>query len=154
MSALVIRNCPFATLLLAFWLAGCESGQNHVPARVATVEGSPSTWAVEGRSDSGLQVRMEPLDGKPALNKFQSWHLIVTDSDDQPVSQARITIGGGMPGHGHGMPTQPQVTRALGEGRFLVEGIKFNMAGDWQFTVIVESAKGTSRLILPFALGY
>ena len=36
-----------------------------------------------------------------------------------------------MPGHGHGFVTQPRVTRDLGDGDFLVEGVKFHMMGAW-----------------------
>lgn len=44
-----------------------------------------------------------------------------------------------MPDHGHGLPTAPRVTRHLGGGRYLVEGMRFNMSGWWRlkFTVTV-----------------
>jgi hypothetical protein len=36
-----------------------------------------------------------------------------------------------MPEHGHGMPTQPEVTQELSGGEYLVEGMKFSMPGWW-----------------------
>jgi hypothetical protein len=37
-----------------------------------------------------------------------------------------------MPQHGHGLPTSPQVTQNLGNGDYLVEGMKFQMPGWWE----------------------
>jgi hypothetical protein len=37
-----------------------------------------------------------------------------------------------MPQHGHGLPTAPQVTEYLGNGDYLVEGMKFQMGGWWE----------------------
>ena len=45
-----------------------------------------------------------------------------------------------MPQHGHGLPTKPRVTRALGHGDHLVEGMKFNMGGWWVVKFHVASA--------------
>ena len=36
-----------------------------------------------------------------------------------------------MPEHGHGFPTVPEVTEYLGDGKYLVEGLKFSMPGWW-----------------------
>jgi hypothetical protein len=48
------------------------------------------------------------------------------------VDDAEITVDGGMPQHGHGLPTSPQVTQNLGGGDYLVEGVKFQMLGWWE----------------------
>jgi hypothetical protein len=42
-----------------------------------------------------------------------------------------------MPQHGHGLPSRPQVTKNLGSGNYLVEGMKFQMGGWWvmDFTI-------------------
>jgi hypothetical protein len=45
-----------------------------------------------------------------------------------------------MPQHGHGLPTQPQVTQSLGNGDYLVEGMKFQMAGWWVVDFNIDSA--------------
>jgi hypothetical protein len=56
----------------------------------------------------------------------------VETADGQPVENAAIVVDGGMPQHGHGLPTQPQVTQNLGGGDYLVEGLKFQMPGWWE----------------------
>jgi YtkA-like len=65
------------------------------------------------------------------IDRMHEWELKVETPDGQPVSGAEITIDGGMPQHGHGLPTEPAVTRELGGGRYLVGGMRFSMPGWW-----------------------
>jgi hypothetical protein len=46
-----------------------------------------------------------------------------------------------MPEHDHGLPTAPQVTRYLGNGDYLVEGIKFLMNGWWQMSFLITAGE-------------
>jgi hypothetical protein len=71
--------------------------------------------------------RLDPI----VIDRMHSWELKVETPDGQPVSGAQITIDGGMPQHGHGLPTEPAVTQELGDGRYLVGGMKFSMPGWW-----------------------
>lgn len=66
------------------------------------------------------------------INQMHSWTLHVETADGQPVENATILVDGGMPQHGHGLPTVPQVTEYLGDGNYLVEGMKFQMGGWWE----------------------
>jgi hypothetical protein len=65
------------------------------------------------------------------INQLHSWTLHVETADGQPVDNAQIRVDGGMPAHGHGLPTQPQVTQNLGNGDYLLEGVRFQMPGAW-----------------------
>ncbi len=65
------------------------------------------------------------------VGDIHSWKLKIETSDGKPVKNAKITISGTMPEHGHGMPTQPKVTKNYGDGTYLVEGMKFSMPGWW-----------------------
>jgi len=47
-----------------------------------------------------------------------------------------------MPEHNHGLPTAPQVTAGLGEGRYRLEGVKFSMPGRWVLRIAVDGAQG------------
>lgn len=47
-----------------------------------------------------------------------------------------------MPRHLHGLPTAPAVTQALGDGRFLIEGMKFNMPGWWEIELHIDGPAG------------
>jgi hypothetical protein len=74
-----------------------------------------------------------------ALNKLHSWEVRVSSPDGAPVLHAHINVDGGMPQHGHGLPTQPRVTQELGEGRYLLEGMKFSMTGWWVIKLKVQT---------------
>jgi hypothetical protein len=72
--------------------------------------------------------------------KLQRWTLHLETVNGAPVDVCTITVDGGMPQHGHGLPTKPRVTRRLGNGDHLVEGMKFNMGGWWVVKFRVASA--------------
>lgn len=92
--------------------------------------------AVQGRF---VVERQLPAQG-PAIGQLHSWTVKVEGIDGSPVSRARITVDGGMPQHGHGLPTQPRVTRELAPGTYLVEGMKFSMTGWWDLRLDIEAA--------------
>jgi hypothetical protein len=80
------------------------------------------------------------------LNQIHTWTIHVETADGQPVDDAEITVDGGMPQHGHGLPTNPQVTQNLGGGDYLVEGMKFQMLGWWEVRFNI-SANGQSDTV-------
>jgi hypothetical protein len=74
----------------------------------------------------------------PVLNEIHDWTLHVQTPAGEPVEGAEVTIDGGMPQHNHGFPTSPQVTQDLGGGDYLVEGVRFNMAGWWEMKFDIQ----------------
>ena len=89
------------------------------------------------------QVALHPVATPVAINKLHAWEVALRSADGEPVTGAQIEVGGGMPQHGHGLPTQPRVTRALGDGRYLIEGMKFSMPGWWEIKLKIAAAAGT-----------
>jgi YtkA-like len=79
--------------------------------------------------------------------KLQRWTLHLETATGTAVDSARVTVDGGMPQHGHGLPTKPRVTRRLGHGDHLVEGMKFNMGGWWVVKFHVASATGADSVV-------
>ena len=73
------------------------------------------------------------------INKMHVWTLTVKTADGKPVENAVISVDGDMPEHGHGLPTQPEVTEYLGAGKYLLEGIKFSMPGLWVINLSINS---------------
>lgn len=73
------------------------------------------------------------------INQMLKWTLHVEDAEGQLVENATSTVDGDMPQHGHGLPTRPQVTRYLGNGDYLVEGLKFHMPGWWVVDFQIEA---------------
>lgn len=95
-----------------------------------------------------IQSRLEPV----AINHIHSWELEVRDVQGKLVSNATIQIDGGMPAHNHGLPTAPRVTKELGPGRYLLEGMKFQMGGEWEVRFLIDAGAGKETLTLDFVL--
>lgn len=78
--------------------------------------------------------------------RMHTLRVIVRDAEGRAVDEVRIAIGGGMPQHGHGLPTRPRVTRSLGDGTYEVEGVRFNMGGWWEFTLAIDGSGGADTV--------
>ena len=84
-------------------------------------------------------VTYVPEDGKNVLNRMQQWKIHLENRANEPVLGAKIKVSGGMPEHGHGLPSKPRVTKELGNGDYLVEGLKFTMPGWWKIVLKISS---------------
>lgn len=85
--------------------------------------------------DGHFRVSLESKKKPIPISQMHQWVIKVRDAAGVPVDQARIKFDGGMPAHGHGLPTSPRVTQYLGQGQYLLDGVKFNMAGKWKLHV-------------------
>ena len=89
-------------------------------------------------SESGLlRASWESRPADPAINQLHEWVLHIETAAGEPAAGATVSVNGDMPAHGHGMPTEPQVTADLGDGDYLVEGMSFQMGGYWIVGVTV-----------------
>lgn len=86
------------------------------------------------------------------LNQIHTWTLTVTTPDGAPVENAQISVDGGMPQHGHGLPTSPQVTEYLGNGEYRVEGLRFQMTGWWEVKFTVSAGGQTDSITFNLTL--
>lgn len=90
----------------------------------------------------------EPL----RTRKLQTIQVAVRDANGRAVDGATITVDGGMPEHGHGLPTRPRVTRTVGGGVYVIEGVRFNMGGWWEFKLAIADQSGTDTVTFNLAL--
>ena len=89
-------------------------------------------------SENGFfQASWQSRPEAPAINEVHEWVLHIETAAGEPAAGALVTVDGDMPAHGHGMPTEPQVTADLGDGDYLVEGMSFQMGGYWIVDVTV-----------------
>lgn len=116
------RSLFLAAAILA---AGCSADAAVKPPRDA------ADYATERRSDQGGFKVSYATEGAVPVGRLHAWTLRVARADGAPVTDAVITVDGDMPEHRHGLPTRPRVTRHLGHGDYLVEGVKFQMGGWW-----------------------
>ncbi len=96
--------------------------------------------------DRKYVVTLQPPAAPAAINQLHSWQVSVATPAGLPVAQARIQVDGGMPQHGHGLPTRPRVTQELSAGTYLIEGMKFSMTGWWEIKLAIDGAQGADRL--------
>jgi hypothetical protein len=98
-------------------------------------------------SENGLfTASFSPQAGPIPLNRIHSWRLHVQDAGGAAVKDATFVVGGGMPQHGHGLPTAPRVTKNLGGGDYLVEGLRFQMRGWWVVSFEITSGGKTDTV--------
>ncbi len=100
-------------------------------------------------SQSGLfQVRYKSQQHPITINRMPSWVLHVETADGQPVANADITLLGGMPEHNHGLPSSPRMTQYLGNGEYLIEGIRFHMNGSWEITITIGAGGDRDTVVI------
>ncbi len=78
--------------------------------------------------------------------QMQTVRVAVRDAEGRAIDDAEIAIDGGMPQHGHGLPTRPRVTRNLGDGIYEIEGVRFNMGGWWEFKLAIAGSRGADTV--------
>jgi len=92
--------------------------------------------------------------GVVAINEFLEWVLIIKDAEGEPVTPVRVSVSGGMPMHGHGLPSQPQVSEYLGDGKYLIKGLQFSMNGRWELAFDIQSKEQTDKVVFEFKIDY
>ena len=91
-------------------------------------------------------VALQPPATPAAINQIHSWQIKLTTPAGVPITHAHNAVDGGMPQHGHGLPTRPQVTRELADGTYLLEGMKFSMTGWWEIKLAIQSTEGSDKV--------
>jgi hypothetical protein len=104
-------------------------------------------------SEAGLyRGTIQPQGDTIPQGRLHRWTLHLETAQGAPVAPATVTVDGGMPQHGHGLPTKPRVTRQLDNGDHLVEGMKFNMGGWWVVKFAVRASAGSDTLVFNLKL--
>ena len=86
------------------------------------------------------------------MKKIHSWIIKVEDKEGKPVEGVKLFVFGGMPQHRHGFSTKPIVKKYLGDGKYLVEGIKFTMPGYWEMRFNIKEKRVSDRVIFKIYL--
>jgi len=111
--------------------------------------------AVTQPSEDGEYIfSLYSTDAKIPFKKIHSWIVHIETKDGKPVEKAKVYVFGGMPVHQHGFPTKPKVKKYLGNGDYLVEGIKFNMPGQWEMRFNITDGNKSSRTVFQFSLSH
>lgn len=114
----------------------------------AAFAAGPPWTSQSGKYNVAYESEINPI----VINRIHHWTLIVTDSRGEPVEGATISVGGGMPEHDHGLPTAPRVTVENAPGHYLLEGLRFHMAGEWEIVVTIEHGESRDTVVIPLEL--
>ena len=104
--------------------------------------------SVNGLLNASITSQIDPI----VINQLHSWTLHLETADGKPLDNAEISVDGTMPAHSHGMPTVPRVTKAMGNGDYLIEGMQFQMPGAWRIEFKVKSAGVEDSIVLDLNL--
>ena len=104
-------------------------------------------------SEAGLyRATIKPQGDSIPQGKLHKWVLHIETPNGAPVDACQIAIDGGMPQHGHRLPTKPRMTRQLGNGDYVIDGMKFNMGGWWIVKFHLASTAGTDSVVFNLKL--
>jgi hypothetical protein len=129
----------FVSSALALAALAAAAGCASAPANLDLALTRPSV-------DRKYVVTLQPPAAPAAINQLHAWQVKVASPAGAPVASARIKVDGGMPQHGHGLPTRPRVTQELPGGTYVIEGMKFSMTGWWEIKLAIESAEGADKV--------
>jgi cytochrome c peroxidase len=117
---------------------------------VAVLAGAAAAGPGDRRSEKRRYlVSLRPGAAPVRINQWQEWLIRVARRDGGRLALREIALDGGMPAHGHGLPTAPAVTATGSSGEFVARGVRFNMAGRWELRVLVADGEGADVAVFP-----
>jgi len=99
-----------------------------------------------GRFDENIKFKTREVSLLNLINTCRGFMQNEARRKQIDIIIDNIRVDGDMPEHGHGLPTRPRVTAYLGNGDYLVEGMKFQMTG-WWYVEFDVSAGGTQDTV-------
>ena len=109
-----------------------------------------TSWQLNQASIKG-QVQSElQCTAAPSVGDFQNCTLKLQSTQALP-SDLAIGVDGGMPAHGHGLPTAPKVVATDKAGEYRIEGLKYSMTGEWLLGFMLQSKTLNDKIVYKFS---
>lgn len=135
-----MRSVRVSTLFAVLWLSVAAHGQDIDQNR---------TWPTRsGYYSVSYTSELTPV----TINTMHRWIFHIEDAAGEPVNNAKVSVTGGMPEHNHGLPTRPRMTDVLGDGDYVLDGMRFHMSGYWELTVTVEAGGRRDTVVIPLTI--
>lgn len=146
MNRLMLKNILILICIL-FALAACKAEPEHI-----TKATEQPSWQLTQTSAKGLFKAQLMCRHLPSVGPFQDCQLELLTPQGQVVNDAKISIDGGMPSHGHGLPTAPVASSLDGQGHYRIDGLQYNMPGPWLLGFIIKTTAGQDKVIFSFEI--
>lgn len=128
------------TLVAGLWLSVAAYAQDNDQNR---------SWPTRsGYYSVSYSSELTPV----AINTMHRWIFHIEDAAGEPVNNATVSVTGGMPEHNHGLPTSPRMVEVLGDGDYVLAGMRFHMTGYWELTVTVEAGGRRDTVVIPLTI--
>ena len=110
---------------------------------VAKEEGASVLESEKGFFRLSYESQLDPI----VINRMHSWTLHIDNVDGYAVTDAEISVGGGMPQHNHGLATAPSIM-AIGNGNYQLQGLRFHMMGHWELELNIASGGVEDKVVV------
>ncbi|WP_298613204.1 FixH family protein [uncultured Thiothrix sp.] len=147
----IMNQFMLKTILI---LSGCLSGLvacQKDQAPMAT-EKHQAAWELTQTSSQGLFTAQLMCKHLPSVGPFQDCQLTLANGQGQAINDAKISIEGGMPSHGHGLPTAPVVSLLDSQGHYRIDGLQYNMPGSWLLGFMIQTTAGQDKVVFSFEI--
>ena len=144
---IVMLKTTFLLIACLLSLVACKAEQT--PAGVAQTQ---AAWELTQTSSQGLFKVQLMCRHAPSVGPFQDCQLALATGQGQSISEAKISVDGGMPSHGHGLPTAPVVSPLDGQGHYRIDGLQYNMPGPWLLGFMIQTAAGQDKVVFSFEI--
>jgi hypothetical protein len=95
-----------------------------------------------------FSLRIIGLRKPEQINRMHGFGLLLATADGTLVAGAAVRLTGHRLHAPNSLPTAPRVSPGPDAGVYLVEGLRFHMAGEWRLVFEIESGKIRDRAML------
>ena len=119
----------------------------------ATTSNEYAAFTIEKSSLNNVyRATIFPLQTSVPIGELHSWVFHFATEKGETFIPKQLVGKDGMPGHG--FPVEPEISSALGNGKFLIQDVKFNMTGDWQLRLGVNGSGGWDTITFQLSITY
>ena len=131
------------TFFFYIFLVSNSAAVNTETTDQQNVSAAQSITTYKKESERGVyRATLQPDRFPVPIGEIHNWIVHIETNGKEIFTPQQLVIQGGMPGHGHGFPVEPEISEYLGNGDYLIEGMKFNMTGDWQIRFGISGPQG------------
>ncbi len=145
----MVKQTTYAFCLAALLSAVAGVGPT-MAQRVYTSGWTPNypSTPLPKRGKGIFKVEVARADKPLQQHRMESLTIAVHSASGAPVADASIAVAGLHREVERRMQTAPRVTRNLGVGSYLIEGLNFNMSGLWLLELDIASGTNKDKALL------